>query len=795
MPDSKPLELIQAEKLNNKGKVNEALHIVKDLVDRGDLNPENNLECKILKGILYNRLAQYSDAIKIGEQAFEESKRLGKNFQSIDALFIKSLAFNMLVKHYDAKENLDQAKKILKSLTSESPEELESRRAIISYSEGWFFSMTGDIDKALKLIENGLEIIEDIEKSERWAHFGTWLIIGIIIICTHLGRFEEAFPYFAKFEEKIGYSPMEIYAYTQFKGDLLSYLGEYQEALKFSERCLKWSQNVLTKNNALITKSRSLIGLARWDEAEELHTRIEGLVELQKDIQDFIIQRWRAQISLNRSFIFFEKGEFEQALEHAMKSMHYFENLNLMEVYMGLSLFQIARIFLAKGDLDYALEYANRCMTIRQTPSYFKTLNFAYNLGVIYELKGELDRALEYFEQALALSKKINLKGETSSIMHLIGEVYWRKGEIQRAINYLEGSLILSEETEIIRDKTFAIFWLININIDIGSLDKAREYLNKLEQISDSYEFKIIKQLYKIAKALILKTSTRARNRVEAEELLKEVAEEEVTQHKFTVISLINLTVLLLEELEKSNELEILDEINPLITRLIKIAEDQNSFSLLAETKLLQGRLALLKLNLDDARQFLTQAQEIASEHGLQLLAKKISNEHDSLLEELETWKSFKRTQTSLPKRLEISSLDSVLDRMLGKRSIESTELSPEEPILLLIVTEGGIPVFSNSFTKELSVEDDIISSFLTTFNTFSEEVFSKGLDRAKFGDYMLVMDIIGPFSLCYLFKGQSYLAKQKLIHFAHRVQNTTSIWEAFKSFYKTSQVLELKDN
>ena len=39
----------------------------------------------------------------------------------------------------------------------------------------------------------------------------------------------------------------------------------------------------------------------------------------------------------------------------------------------------------------------------------------------------------------------------------------------------------------------------------------------------------------------------------------------------------------------------------------------------------------------------------------------------------------------------------------------------------------------------------------------------TKGLDRVKFGDDLMLMESTDSFSFCYLFKGHTYLAKQNL--------------------------------
>ncbi len=126
--------------------------------------------------------------------------------------------------------------------------------------------------------------------------------------------------------------------------------------------------------------------------------------------------------------------------------------------------------------------------------------------------------------------------------------------------------------------------------------------------------------------------------------------------------------------------------------------------------------------------------------------------------------------------------------------TIEPTQLAIEEPILLLLITKGGVLLFSYPFTEELKFDDEIISGFLTAFNSFSDELFSIGLDRAKFGDYSVVMDTIADYSLCYVFKGQIIPAKQKLIRLKVFIQNSHNIWQQLENYSKTSRVLEIRE-
>ncbi|MHA1933141.1 MAG: hypothetical protein ACW96X_11405, partial [Promethearchaeota archaeon] len=283
-------------------------------------------------------------------------------------------------------------------------------------------------------------------------------------------------------------------------------------------------------------------------------------------------------------------------------------------------------------------------------------------------------------------------------------------------------------------------------------------------------------------------------DRAEAERIFKEVIDGEITNFGLYNYALYYLITIYLEELGTSNDLEILKDINPLIDQLLHLGKKTDSGVLTAEVKVFRSKLALIQLDFDKAKLLLTQAQEIGESHNIQYFTHMISNYHDELLKQQEMWNQFNKSNAPLADRIELASFDGILDRIQGKRLEESPELIPETPVFLLIITESGIPLFSHSFSEELSFEDDIISSFISAFNTFSGELFSKGLDRAIFGDYIILLETIDSYSVCYLFKGQSYPAKQRLTSFLEKLQNNSIIWQTLNKLLNTGQVAELQD-
>jgi hypothetical protein len=256
----------------------------------------------------------------------------------------------------------------------------------------------------------------------------------------------------------------------------------------------------------------------------------------------------------------------------------------------------------------------------------------------------------------------------------------------------------------------------------------------------------------------------------------------------------INLCELYFDEFRIFNQLDILEEIQLLLDHLQRnVIVSFDSYSLLANVKLFQAKLALIQINMVEARKLLTEAQQIADEHDLQLLAGEISREHDHLLEELKVWDSIKKEQASIAERLKLTSVNTVLERMQGRRAIELPEFDTEEPILILIMDKSGVTYFNYSFVENWDFSD-LFSSFMSAFNTFSSEIFSRSIDRIKIGENTILINPIEPYLACYIIKGQSYPAQQKLTRFSETIKSTEEIWEALNKAAKTSEMLELNN-
>ncbi|MHA2399791.1 MAG: tetratricopeptide repeat protein [Promethearchaeota archaeon] len=659
-------------------------------------------------------------------------------------------------------------------------------------------------------------------------------------------KFNEALQTIENFEKKESLIPLDQVWTLLLKGRIYTFKGRFLDAADTGEIVFKLARKhdlVLESIHARILRSHILYSPKDFSgagKAMRLLAKSEQIIDSYDDKTSLDIIGMKGTVYSLMAWFYMVTGESERALELAEKTLHFRKELGIKNL-IALSYQLIARVYLRKGELDIALEYALQSLGImeeiglaegissssliigniytdkgnlNQALNYLnKSLSFKdirkvsryqilVSLSGVYYRKNEINKSLECINQAKEIAQEPNFDALLVRCSYQLGYLYHLKGEHDLAIEILESSLINARKVRF--EIATPLVLLVLVSLDKGSREQAQKYLNDLEAFFNVRPLEMTKIGFQMAKAMVLKTSGRTRNRAEAELLFKNIIEEtKKMKYQFQsgtfsdmrMLSLVNLCDLYLEDLSSSNDLEILEDINPLITQMIQLANEKHSVIYLAESKLLQSKLALIQLKTTEAKKLLVEAQRIAETHEFDLLAAKISTEHDTLLTQLDVWDDFKEENASVSERIKLASLEGITDRLQQKRRIESVEVSEEESTLLLIIGEGGTLIFSYPFTDEWVRDEDLFSSFLSAFNSFSDEFFSEELDRVKFGQYTVLMEPVGTYNVCYLYKGQTYPAKQKLNKFIERIQTATGIWQNLEKFYQTSRVLELKDS
>jgi len=610
------------------------------------------------------------------------------------------------------------------------------------------------------------------------------------------GQLEGALQLLKVFKTKKDLSLNEQISYYVLKSSIADYHHKISNYLKYVENAYQLSQDL--NDNVLlfdvyIKKAQAYIWDYKFEQALDLMRKCENFFTSLNQEAKMKRTKREADIADLKKLLYYMKEEnFDEALRYAEYALVLRKNLD-HKADIFKSLRSISSIHSSRGDLNQALNYAKQCLTLAKEIDDIIGIQISYVLlGITYVDKGELAQGIDFQKQALSIAEEINDDYGIAACLNNLGIAYREMGDFEQAQKSLEQSLKIFQK---VGSPGFSsLDNLLDLTFDKGDLKLAQKYLENLKQIKNQYKTKKIKDLYRVNKARFLKTSSRALNRGKAEEMLKELVEEEDIDYYITITALLNLCELLLGELRNTGNLEIIEELNTYTKKLLLISEKTHSYLVLAETNLLLSKLALLTFDLKYARKLLTDAQKIAEVYGLKRLAMKISYEHDQLLKQLTIWENFKASKASIKERLDLSRLNEQIENMVHNRVVDVPEISNEEPVAILIIDEGGNPIFSQSFLKEWSFEDHLFGGFLSAINSFSHEMFSEGLDRANFGKYTILMIADPPFLICYLFKGQSYLAQQRIRFFCEKIKKDKNIWITFNKFRQTNRLVQLKD-
>ncbi|MHA1992711.1 MAG: tetratricopeptide repeat protein [Candidatus Hodarchaeales archaeon] len=653
-------------------------------------------------------------------------------------------------------------------------------------------------------------------------------------------KFEEALDIIKNFEKKGTLTQKIALTADIMIGLIYNYKYQWKKAMQIGDRVYKEGREIgdlsltvdalLLKGALLPIIFSNIYGVSINDVLEYVLEAERKLSEIADDISiDYL--RKKASILLYKARFYFFKGIYNKAFECALQCLEIQEKLG-RKIDIAYTLQTIAHIYMFIGDHNAGLEYALKSLAIQEELnnlvgiaeslsivgfafnfkgnfnqvvefcekslaskeiSYATRTNVLRNLGIIYYTNGELNQALKYFSQSVEFAEKENDEISLSLLLGNLGNIYKMKDDDNKAIEYFQRSLAVSEKIQF----PFVIgrsFWaLISISIDNNLRTQAQQYLERLRELSDQTEGEAVIDYYLDAKAYFLKTSGRTRDRAEAEILWRQIVNDRISHPALYIKSLASLCEFLIEELEMSNDSEILNELNPLIIRWQNIAEKTHSNSRLAWAKLFQAKVALIGMKIEEGKKLMTQAQRIAELHGLARLAQRISYEHDILLEKIDEWENFKKEDAPMAKRIELASIDRVINRLQGKKVVDPPELVDEEPILLLIMDNSGSTYFNHRFIVNWD-HSDLFSSFLSAFNTFSSEIFSKSIDRIRIGENTILINPVEPFLACYVIKGQSYPALQKLTRFTETIRKNSEIWQALNKSVETSEILELNN-
>lgn len=503
----------------------------------------------------------------------------------------------------------------------------------------------GELEEARKLLEEAKqgEEISPREEVKCWIMEANLKIIK--------GELEGVTEILKEVEKRKDLEPIERVQGRLTEIRLMITQRKFNEALELGEEMLKKSQELGEPKEAiraLLFMSNALIRLGKYEKGLEINEKGEKIVkEIEEEEQR---KNSKAILLTHKGAIYNETGEREKALKCHKEALKIrLEMGNKKDAATSYN--NLGVIYGEEGDLNLALENFLKALEIsREIGNIKSTAYYLNNIGGVYQMKGELDLALKYLKEREKINEKLGI--ESDYTLQFLGMTYKQKGQWKEAMEYLKRSQELRKKLGHKINMANGYLNLMEVALEQNDIEEAEQYLEELEAIREEEESnKVIDHKYRLAKAMILKTGKKMegtlsfkklRNMLkkytESQEILKEIIDDEVIHHQDTVKAIYNLCELQLIELKTFGEKGILKEIKKLTKRLLQIAENQNSYSLLTKTYFLKSKLALLEPDIEEAKKLLVEAQEIAEKKGYNRLAILLKQEYKKLTGELPEW-------------------------------------------------------------------------------------------------------------------------------------------------------------
>ncbi|MFX1517090.1 MAG: tetratricopeptide repeat protein [Promethearchaeota archaeon] len=638
---------------------------IKELMQKGDyhrslkmideLGAEEELDGKILKVRILERMGKINEAQTLAKQAINECKARGTKLQEMNALINLGYSHVTFRNVKGVEEVVKKGEQLLSTLEETPHPDLNEYHGSIEYLQGHLYHFIGNVPEALNSFKKSLTIREELGNSQQiaetaiaisWIHLDQTkdLVLALKYIQQSLALNEELGN-----KSDIAFSLHRLANYYSFKGN-------NTRAIHYMERSLALYQEI--ENEPEIARLWHNLGLANyWNEEIDLgYSYIQQALALNEKLKN---QDGIASCYNMLCWIHIEKGEIDRALDYQKKSLKIQEEQR-RELGVAEKLHHIGRIYIEKGELVLALKYLKKSLKLgKKGVSQELIVDNNMWLSRIYTLQGETDLALDTLEVSLSIVTKVEDDIRLGRGLIFKGIIHKTLGKFNLAEEYLNEGMdlcknLLGHNLFLFDSESLSLLHLILIAEESGAHEKAIEYLNQMKEVANQSKLKRVKLRYRFSEAIVKKMSKRGIDKFQAQQIFQAIVNEDAIDSNITTLAMLNLFELIILELKLSDEEEkIFQEVAHLSNKLFHRAQNQSSSLLLVMALILQAKLTLVKGNVKEANVLLGKAYNIAEEKSYSNLLTQVKNEQQSIYNELNKWERLFQRNASIHERME----------------------------------------------------------------------------------------------------------------------------------------------
>jgi tetratricopeptide (TPR) repeat protein len=298
-------------------------------------------------------------------------------------------------------------------------------------------ALTTDDDPQLRILTQ--QLVDDLQESIGWNRIGNLLM--------QVEALETAEQLYQSLLEQ-AFSNGDAAVYNSQLARIKVEQGDYQQAIRFSEKAQDIYQNNPTENSAMLAACYSNIGFVYLNTGE--YEKALSFFEKALDIHQNTLPDNHPSLATsygNVASVYSKMNEYEKALTFFEKTLDiYDETLPENHPSRATIYNNIGLMYLDIREHSKALSFLENALNICQktSPENHTSVTSSYNnIGMLYLDMGEYSKALSFLEKALNI--RLNSLPENhpsiATSYNNIGLVYYETKEYSQALSYFEKAL------------------------------------------------------------------------------------------------------------------------------------------------------------------------------------------------------------------------------------------------------------------------------------------------------------------------------------------------------------------
>lgn len=338
------------------------------------------------------------------------------------------------------------------------------------------------LNEAFSYYNSALGLVEKVKVTEKNTQKKMEILGNIGDVCYHLGNWDNALNYYrdlTTLANEMGDQIKRAKA-TRRIGQINKNKGDWKLAIKSFEKALQISEEI--NDTYGIADAYAGIGSILWrrgdyDSAIKYHEKgMEKAWEM-GDVAEM------AKVNIELGNVYTGKGELDKAIEYFEKCIGFLEKTG--DIYeMARAYNNLGAVYKGKEEYDRAIVYFEKSVEISDKIGNLRGTAYGLsNIGEIYIKKLRSEKAKEYSSKALKLFEKLDDKFGVALAHQHFASAYKLEKQWEKAIQEFNESIKIFEELDLLQMLAPAYFEIGEIHESNRNVELGVEYLQKSQEI------------------------------------------------------------------------------------------------------------------------------------------------------------------------------------------------------------------------------------------------------------------------------------------------------------------------